>query len=145
MLFVPESVSKLAFCTRSPGQNDGVGVFVGVFVGVRVGVGVDVLGGLVGVFVGVFVGVIEGVIVGVFVRVFVGVLVGVEVGVGEGRQCIVQNEPPPMSLSNSREPYRTPPANENTTPPKNASLWNAQGGLFTVRVRDEFGGMTAWR
>ena len=77
MLLVPESASKLAFCTRSPEQNCGTGV--GVFVAVG-GTGVGVL-----VAVG---GTVVGVLVGVRVFVTVGVLVGVGVNV------VRQNESP---------------------------------------------------
>jgi hypothetical protein len=43
MLLAPLTVSKLAFCSKLPAQNGGVGVTVAVGVGVLVGVGVGVL------------------------------------------------------------------------------------------------------
>jgi uncharacterized membrane protein len=65
-LVLPVWISKLPFCSRSPGQNDGVGVFVAAMVFVAVG-------GI--VLVGVAVQVLVGVIVDVAVAVRVGVAV----------------------------------------------------------------------
>jgi hypothetical protein len=65
ILLVPLRISKLAFCSRLPAQNDGVAV--GVLVGVWVAVAV-------------FVAVLVRVCVAVLVAVAVGVLVGVTVG-----------------------------------------------------------------